>query len=237
VAASVAQAIVPDELARALALGVDVLELRADRLLELGVERSAAGGRRDWEELARVARWLGAEAPLLLTVRSRQEGGSFAGNEDERLAPYRELLPHAHAVDVELRAPIRDAVVSAAREADKPSIASFHDFERTPPLGELRELVETARSAGASVVKVATSVRDDEDIRTLAGLLLSTDMPMIAIGMGERGVKTRVFFPALGSLLTFAALGQGTAPGQLGLAAMAAELRRYYPGSLGRRPA
>ena len=52
---------------------------------------------------------------------------------------------------------------------------------------------------------------------------------MIVIGMGDRAVATRVLFPALGSLLTYAHAGDATAPGQIPLAEMTALLARLFP--------
>jgi 3-dehydroquinate dehydratase-1 len=49
---------------------------------------------------------------------------------------------------------------------------------------------------------------------------------LIVIGMGDAGVASRVLFPALGSLLTYAAAGTQTAPGQLALDEAVALLRR-----------
>jgi 3-dehydroquinate dehydratase-1 len=44
--------------------------------------------------------------------------------------------------------------------------------------------------------------------------------------MGDAGVASRVLFPALGSLLTYASAGTQTAPGQLDLDEAVALLRR-----------
>jgi len=47
--------------------------------------------------------------------------------------------------------------------------------------------------------------------------------------MGDAAVATRVLFPALGSLLTYAHAGTETAPGQIPLVEMRQLLRRLYP--------
>jgi 3-dehydroquinate dehydratase-1 len=67
-------------------------------------------------------------------------------------------------------------------------------------------------------------------VRSLARLLVSTeDIGLIAIGMGDRAVATRLLFPALGSLLTYAHAGAATAPGQIPLDEMQSLLRRLFP--------
>ncbi|HEY5595278.1 MAG TPA: type I 3-dehydroquinate dehydratase, partial [Nitrospiria bacterium] len=52
---------------------------------------------------------------------------------------------------------------------------------------------------------------------------------IIVIAMGVEGALSRVFFPALGSLLTYAYLGQPTAPGQLGYKELFELLKKFYP--------
>jgi 3-dehydroquinate dehydratase-1 len=199
--------------------GVALAEARVD----LFRDRSAA----------RVARFLAATRrvmPVLLTVRAAAEGGAFEDDEPTRLALYRALLPHADAVDVELSAAIRPALVRDARKSRRLIVLSHHDFRRTPPDPELDRVVARGFRAGADIVKLATHVRDDRDTARLAGLLSRhSGQPLVVIGMGEHGKKTRVLFPALGSLFTFAALGRGTAPGQLDVATMRRELSLFFP--------
>jgi 3-dehydroquinate dehydratase-1 len=159
-----------------------------------------------------------ALAPVLGTVRSGSQGGKWTGSENERLALYRALLPHVDAVDVELDAKIRGAVVRAARKAKRTVVLSHHDFRTTPSAARLDALVRRSAKAGADVIKIATFVKSTNDVLTLSRLFVRhRNRPLVVIGMGERGRVTRVLFPAIGSLFTFASLGRKTAPGQLGL--------------------
>ena len=199
--------------------GLDLLEARVDLFRDRELEPVG-------ECLARAARF----APLLLTIRSASEGGAWKGRDAERLELYRALLPLVDAVDVELAASIRTAVVQAARRAERLVVLSHHDFRRTPADGALERVVKRGFAAGADVVKIAAHVREDADGARLAALLARhAARPLVVIGMGEHGKKTRVFFPALGSLFTFASLDRGTAPGQLDLAETQRELRFFYP--------
>lgn len=196
--------------------GFDVAELRVDSF----ASRDPA------HTLAELAKYEGI--PTLATIRIRAEGGAWAGSEAERAKLFLALMPHVGAIDVELAA---DAVLpelrAAARETGRLWIASHHDFEGTPEPGALADLVARAHEAGADIVKIAAMVRTPEDIRTLAATLLApADIGRIVIGMGERGLATRVLFPALGSLLCYAHAGRSTAPGQLPLDELVALLRR-----------
>ena len=204
---------------RAVRLGMDIAELRIDQF----------ANREKAHALAEVEKF--SAVPVLATIRSEAEGGAWTGSEAARLERYGSLLPEVDAVDVELSSTdIVGDLVMAARALRKPVILSFHDFKRTPPLDELDRIARDARDAGADIVKVAAMCNSQEDVRTLAQFTLeNADKNVVVIGMGTIGISTRVLFPALGSLFTFAAYGEGTAPGQLQLERMAQIFAQVYP--------
>lgn len=206
----------PREAVQALvARGLDVAELRVD----LFASREPA------HVLAGMPAFAGV--PRLATLRSASEGGGWSAPEAERLALYRTLLPHVDAIDVEIASAIARDAIAAARAAGKLAIASFHDFDRTPDARSLGERVAAGRACGADVVKIAAQVHGAADLRTLARVLIEHEgIGLIVIGMGDAGVASRVLFPALGSLLTYASAGTQTAPGQLDLDEAVALLRR-----------
>ena len=69
-----------------------------------------------------------------------------------------------------------------------------------------------------------------QDVRTLALLTLrATDTKLITIAMGSLGITSRVFFPAIGSRMTYAFIGGESAPGQLAFSETFYLLRRFYP--------
>jgi 3-dehydroquinate dehydratase-1 len=139
-------------------------------------------------------------------------------------------LPHVGAIDVELDARVRASVVQAARRRKVPVVLSHHDFDGTPADAALDRVVTRSREAGADITKVAAHVKSEADCARLAALFARHPTArLVVIGMGELGKLTRVLFPALGSLFTFAALDRATAPGQLGLAETTRDLCRYYP--------
>ncbi|GAA2381755.1 type I 3-dehydroquinate dehydratase [Dactylosporangium salmoneum] len=215
------------EAARARALGVDLAELRIDWY------RSYVPG----DVCRAAAAFRAAGLPTLATIRSKAEGGYWPGDDAERLALFEAVIPEVDAVDVELSsAGILPGVVAAARAADRPVIVSYHDFEATPGEAALRATVEAAVAAGADVVKISTMARGPEDLRVLAGLLLRYDS-MIVIGMGAEGAGSRVFFPLLGSRITYSAIGGRPAPGQLPFAETVRLLETFSPGYAARRAA
>lgn len=206
-------------LERAAKQGLSLAEARVD----LFRERSAEAVR------AHVAA-ARAVMPVLVTIRSAREGGAWREPEPLRLELYRTLLAGADAIDVELAAPICADVVSAARRARRLVVLSHHDFRRTPTAAALDRIVEAGVRAGADIVKIAAHVADDEGTARLAAVFARhPKRALVVIAMGEHGKKSRVFFPALGSLFTFASLDRATAPGQLDLAATRRALATFFP--------
>jgi len=95
-------------------------------------------------------------------------------------------------------------------------IASWHDFDKTPSMQELTELLLKAYRSGADIVKIACMVNQAEDAARLLGLYQLPGSKVI-LGMGEKGRITRLAAPYLGAPFTFAAPDDEglTAPGQL----------------------
>lgn len=198
----------------------DVVELRIDRFARHDPAYVAG--------VCRAARTL--ELPLLATVRAAAEGGAVELAEAARLALYESLLPLVDAVDVELRAPICQAVLDHAANAGVPAIVSHHDFLCTPPDAELAALAVAAEVTGAAIFKLAAHAASLADVERLLDFLRARrDRGLIVIGMGDYGIATRVFFPLLGSLLAYGFAGAAMAPGQLPLADLHAALRLYSP--------
>jgi 3-dehydroquinate dehydratase-1 len=171
-----------------------------------------------------------AGTPVLLTIRLAAEGGGWTRSEAERLKLIETALPHVAVIDVELRSELSRTVLEPARRAGTPVLVSYHDFERTPPLDELRGVVSEAHHRG-SIAKVATMVRSQADLVTLRGLLDGDwDQPVCVIGMGSLGTRTRTEFPLLGSCLTYGYVDDANTPGQLPAQSLVEHLSSALPG-------
>lgn len=206
VAVSFTDADARQDLAEARHAGVAIAELRIDLFARLTPDYVV----RQAERLSGL--------PTLATIRLASEGGAWKGEEAARLALFQAVLPLVDGLDIELQTPATIATLQPAlREAGKLLVISHHDVEATPPYETLAEICRRAAEAGADVVKIATMVRGDDDIATLARLLV--ELParnLVVIGMGEKGLATRIAFPEKGSLFTFAAKGErASAPGQI----------------------
>lgn len=203
---------------KAASLGAGLLEVRVDTLAGLEPVRLLAS----FEKLKK-----NTSLPILLTIRSAKEGGEKEIPDKERASLYNALIPFSDLIDIELGSSgIRKSVINFAKRAKKRVIISHHDFESTPGDKKLKKIIESAREAGGDIVKIASMVNSRGDLRRLAGLLCSED-DLIIIGMGPQGRPSRVFFPMLGSLVTYCPVTKSTAPGQFSLKEMRSEFRRY----------
>lgn len=200
----------------------DLIELRIDCFAEVSEKRVV-----DVIDRMRVA----GAPPLLATVRWTEEGGKAPLDDQRRLALYQAVTPLVDAVDIELRSPLRQRVIELAHRHGKVSIASFHDFHAMPAFYDLEELVDHADTAGADILKVAAAAASLADVRHLLEFTLRhNDRGVVTIALGDVGVISRIAFPLAGSLFTFGHHRAASGPGQLPLAEMRAELKRYFGG-------
>jgi 3-dehydroquinate dehydratase/shikimate dehydrogenase len=207
-----------DRAARAAAAGARLVEWRVDAL----VGRDGAAGA--------IATLL-AEAlmPCILTCRPSWEGGTFDGDDEDRI----EMLEAAIAsdappkyVDLELRLhqerpELSRRVVDAIGRANGDEgvsvglILSAHDFNRRP-IDLIQKIEAMANEPACSIIKVAWFARSLRDNLEAFTVLRERTKPTIALCMGELGVMSRVLAPKFGGFLTFASLSRGgeTAAGQ-----------------------
>lgn len=154
--------------------------------------------------------------PLLLTARSHEEGGRRAWTDTRRLAHLQKFLGRAGLVDWEWRSwstlvPLLDEL----RKKNIPILASCHDFMGTPPLAELLRTRDRALASGASIFKLATTLRNTRDLQNLLALQeQSHGMAVATMGMGPLGRASRLLCAALGSVLNYGWLDRPEVPGQ-----------------------
>ncbi len=208
---------------RAVARLADIVELRIDAFSSLDIEHVRG--------VVEAVRGASPETPIIATVRAAEEGGQKELPDAERLALYGAVMPSVDAVDIELRASLRDQVIAAAHSAARLAIVSHHDFAATPGAAALDAIHDAARDAGADIVKVAAAPRHREDLLHLLEFTLRhRRQPLVTMAVGELGTISRVFFPLAGSRITFGFHRAASAPGQMPVAELRRELERYYPG-------
>ena len=138
---------------------------------------------------------------------------------DERISMLTSAIKLGAAyVDIELESSDQFAgqVMEAAARQKCEVIISHHDFEATPDQKGLINKLEQCFRRGGDVAKIATQVRNREDLLNLLSLYRLPGRKVV-LGMGAPGRITRVAGPYLGAEFTFASPGSGseTAPGQL----------------------
>jgi len=177
--------------------GIDLLEVRLDAL-PLGGLPSC------WPR------------PVIATARHPAEGGAGNLSQSSRQRLLETAIPWASALDIELRsARALAAVIAGAHQHGRTLILSHHDFKATPTLPVLKKLALKAAAHGADFFKVATLMRDRYDLQRLVELQLSrTEIPIIAMGMGDAGRFSRIVLAGFGTPLCYGWLGSPQVPGQ-----------------------
>ena len=187
--------------------GIDLAEVRLDLLLSKGVEPEAI--------LAAMAR---KELPVLLTLRTREEGGAFNWRSRQRVLFFLAFLPFADAVDLELtNLPRLGRVLRAIRRSKRDLILSSHSLKRKLTPLRLKRLLVDFRKTRAAVYKIVGLARRPRDLRALAEPLLTLPHMRLAIlASGPLATASRLSLPALGSRLLYVHLDEPAAPGQPG---------------------
>lgn len=219
--------------------------LQARELRETGPD--LAEWRADWfegieekEQLSKILELLREELgdmPLLVTFRTKQEGGKkeISAEDYEGFLEWVLDSKRADLVDVELfmGEELLKRVVLKAHEKEVKVVASNHDFERTPNVGEMVERLCKMQKAGADLLKMAVMPRDPGDVLTLLAATWQmkecyATQPVITMAMGGTGVISRLAGEIFGSALTFGAAGRASAPGQVEVEALKKALRLLH---------
>lgn len=162
-----------------------------------------------------------APLPLLVTFRTKAEGGKKEAAAESYFDFLRRMIKikKADMLDIELRAGDIRPVVKAAKAADIKVILSNHDFEKTPEDGEMIGRLLQMEKEGADIAKIAVMPKNMEDVIRLLSCTLKAkkilSCPVVTMSMGRDGLISRLCGEQFGSAITFAAVGEASAPGQI----------------------
>ena len=183
-------------------LPCDLVELRLDGFSDFA----------DWIRIGKQIEHQGK--PVLVTLRLKSEGGKWEGGDRERWTLLEPAIRNLSAVDVEVRSELAPAVSELSGQLGKLRVFSFHDFAKTPPRGELEQLLATAERLGG-IGKIAATAQTLEDVELLRSILRQRrTSPICIIGMGPHARETRLTLPLEGSCFTYGYLDTPGAPGQ-----------------------
>nr|WP_296832002.1 type I 3-dehydroquinate dehydratase [uncultured Marvinbryantia sp.] len=181
------------------------------------------------------------DTPLLVTFRTKREGGEQEISPEAYAQMYRVVLESgmADAIDVELFFDRETAVslIEAAHASGQKVILSNHDFQKTPPKEELVRRLKSMQELGGDIAKIAVMPQSSADVLIL---LEATEeahrklsVPVVTMSMGAVGVVSRLLGETFGSALTFGMAGQASAPGQVpveDLRSILQKIHRYGAG-------
>uniref|UniRef100_A0A2N9EJV3 shikimate dehydrogenase (NADP(+)) n=1 Tax=Fagus sylvatica TaxID=28930 RepID=A0A2N9EJV3_FAGSY len=186
--------------------GADLVEIRLDSLKSFNPN----------EDLKTLIK----ECPLptLFTYRPKWEGGQYDGDEKKRLDALRLAMEFgADYIDVELQVAqeFNESIYGKKPEKFK-VIVSSHNYQNTSSVEDLGNLVARIQATGADIVKFATTALAITDVARIFQIIVHSQVPIIAIVMGERGFISRILCPKFGGFLSFGTIESGivSAPGQ-----------------------
>lgn len=201
-------------------------EVRSCGCLEIRYDLFPAA--ENWTSLAaRVAR-LHPEALRLATIRLQRDGGAF----DDSMASMRlplwgtlleaEVAPHW--VDLELECVHEfEALRSLTAPRGCEVLLSQHHFDGIPPEGELLSFAQQCRHLGAPGFKISCMSHVHGDTERLYAFIRKEARHFelfAAFAMGATGQASRIFSLACGANLTYGAIGEALAPGQIQVGVM-----------------
>lgn len=194
----------------------EVIEWRIDYL----------GAMTDFSQLITTGQALQAligNIPLIVTNRTSTEGGQLDFDEANYIEAYEQLIQAdvPDAIDVEFSQ--ADRAINHLKHLTNNSKAKFilshHDFKGTPVRDDLIFLYSRMAKLEPDIVKLAVTPNSREDVLHLMTATTAADhqidMPIIAMSMGTQGKITRVAGSLFGSIATFAAVVESSAPGQI----------------------
>ncbi len=185
--------------ANSLSSDVDVFELRLDYLKT--------------PEAAEIARLIPRiNKPCIATLRHENCGGKSTRSDSERAALLTAAArAGAEYIDIELESTANPDISGTNAKR----ICSYHNFSETP--ANLTDIYSSIRYTSPDIIKIAVHAKSIEDNAKVFSLLNQSDIPCIALCMGECGVISRILAPKFGTCLMFCAAEQGRecAPGQV----------------------
>ncbi|GJL77141.1 MAG: shikimate dehydrogenase (NADP(+)) [Nitrospinaceae bacterium] len=190
----------------------DIIELRLDLI-----------SRFDLSQLTQAT-----TLPVIVTNRTKLEGGQFKGTEEERVDILKQAIAAgADYIDIETSTPKELLQSVLANKGKTRAILSYHNFSNT--LEDLEPLYEIMCDLPGDILKIVTYAQDINDNLKMFQLLKRAkqeNRKLIALCMGDNGEISRVLSPLFGGFLTFGALATGkeSAPGQI----LASTLKNVY---------
>ena len=192
----------PREFLSPLIADADALEIRLDFMSE-PIKKELSLLRRDFK------------GPIILTLRSSDEGGAYAGGPERFWENIESYLSDVDLVDLEIRF---KEFAPKIRSQGKKVISSCHQ-NRMLSLKELQNLVIELESFG-DIPKIAVQPKTREDLLTLLSLCSNYSKTIIMSVTGTVFRYARPLLCLFGSLYTYCYIDSATSPGQYSIREM-----------------
>ncbi len=160
---------------------------------------------------------------FIFTCRTVPEGGKGDPTKEFYMALLMEAaktrIPDFIDVEADRLDDTKD-FISKIKETGRSVISSHHDFYKTPGTADIISRIYDMYDDGADIAKIAVMPKSFSDTARVMDATMIVkearpDRPLIMIAMGRLGAITRLVGEACGSCLTFATIGEGSAPGQM----------------------
>ncbi|WP_281165465.1 type I 3-dehydroquinate dehydratase [Liquorilactobacillus sicerae] len=162
---------------------------------------------------------------LLITFRTKNEGGNQELSDTDyfKICSYVVTNELSDLIDVELfhdKSEI-SKLLNLAHAKGIHVIMSNHNFKKTPAKFEMISRLHLMAASGADIAKIAVMPQNVEDVLNLLEATYiahkALEIPLITMSMGDIGKISRISGQIFGSAVTFGAVGQVSAPGQISL--------------------
>jgi len=156
---------------------------------------------------------------VVCTLRPKNEGGKFAGNEKERIAILKLIAEYTpFLLDVEFNTLKKNTQLRKYLKSTKTKLlVSWHDFKKTPNSVQLKSKINQMSKFSSNVKIVSTAKSTDDSTRMLELYSKKGKMNLISFAMGDFGRISRILCLYLGSPYTYVSLGKAVAPGQFSI--------------------
>lgn len=153
---------------------------------------------------------------VVCTLRPKNEGGKFVGNEKERIAIIKLIAEYnPFMLDIEFNTLKKNSSLTKYLKSTKTKLlVSWHDFKKTPSSAELKKKISQMSKFSSNVKIVSTAKSTDDSTRMLELYSKKGKNNLISFAMGDYGRISRILCLYLGSPYTYVSLGKAIAPGQ-----------------------
>jgi len=172
----------------------------------------------DWDQIAFEKLRKKFPNPMIFTLRTRAQGGEFAGSQVEyvkKIKALAEIKPEY--IDIEYSAESSHWIEELHKaHSDIKILLSLHDFEKMP---DLPLIYQEMQKNQADLYKFSVMPKSSAEALSLLHFMKINAPKVIAMGMGKYGEVTRVLSPVFGGAFVYCSTSKETqtAPGQVTL--------------------